>query len=447
MSMHWKNSVLIMAVAGFGLAQMLSMAPARAEAPQSGEQILQRVAEQIHNIGTWELEETLAKQPNTVLVDVRTPQEVHLLGGMIDAPRSYNIPRGWLEFRIADKAPDKDTPIVVYCGINLRSPLAADTLMDMGYSNVKNYADGFFKWKAAGLPVEVPDQALDSMLYSRPQQVADGVWSAINATEPPSYANSGHNNNLSFIVTSEGVVLINASDNYLLARALHDEIRGITDQPIKYLVLENGQGHATGGAAYWKEQGVHIIAHADTTAELQAHGEQIIERILKRSRDKGMGTRLVLPDEVFTDRKIIELGGTRIELLHLGPAHSPGDISVWLPQKKLVIAGDIAFHQRLLPVFEHTDTGVWVETWDKFMALGAQTVIPGHGTPTDMAEVTKYTRDYLVHMRTKIGELIENGGSLQDVYQIDQSAYAHLDTYDELATLNASTIFRAMEFE
>lgn len=115
----------------------------------------------------------------------------------------------------------------------------------------------------------------------------------------------------------------------------------------KYVVLENGQGHAAGGSAYWKEQGAHIIAHEDARVELEAQGEAIIERIRKRSRDKAMGTRLVLPDETFSDKKVIELGGTRVELLHLGAAHSPGDISVWLPQQKLVIAGDIAFHQRV----------------------------------------------------------------------------------------------------
>ena len=100
------------------------------------------------------------------------------------------------------------------------------------------------------------------------------------------------------------------------------------------------------GAAYWKEQGAQIIAHVDAYAELEAHGERILGRVLRRSRDKGMSTRLVLPDETLTERKLIQLGDRRIELLHLGPAHSPGDISVWLPQQKLVIAGDIAFHQR-----------------------------------------------------------------------------------------------------
>jgi len=164
-------------------------------------------------------------------------------------------------------------------------------------------------------------------------------------------------------------------------------------------------------------------------------------------RDKGMGTRLVMPDETFDERKVIELGGERIELLHLGPAHSPGDISVWLPGQELVIAGDIAFHERMLPVFEDTDTAAWVDTWKSFAALGAQIVIPGHGGPTDMQQVTRYTLDYLTDMRSQIGAILEAGGTLADVYKVDQSAYAQLDTFDELAALNASRIFRQMEFE
>jgi len=438
MKIKWLTALLL---AGFPFLST------QAQAPLDARVKLEEIRAGINNISTFELQEQLASDPGTVLIDVRTPGEVHRLGGMIDAPRSYNMARGWLELRVGDTVPEADTPIVVYCGINERSPFAARTLMDMGYTNVMNYSDGFFVWRDSGLPVESIDKALDSMLFSKPQQVAEGVWSAIGATEAPSYENSGHNNNLSFIVTDEGVVVINASDNYLLARSLHEEIKKVTPQPVRYVVLENGQGHAAMGSAYWKEQGAHIIAHADATAKLQARGQGILESVLRRSRDKGMGTRPVLPDESFDDKRVIELGGKRIELLYLGPAHSPGDISVWLPEQRLVIAGDIAFHQRLLPVFENTDTAAWIETWDAFEALGAEIVIPGHGEPTTMDVVTRYTRDYLVDMRTQIGELIDDGGTLSEIHKIDQSAYRHLDTFDELAKLNASMIFRAMEFE
>ncbi len=91
-------------------------------------------------------------------------------------------------------------------------------------------------------------------------------------------------------------------------------------------------------------------------------------------------------------------------------------------------------------------TPAWLETWEQFEALQAEVVVPGHGTPFNMDEVTKYTKGYLSFMRKEVGALIENGGDLADVSTIDQSAYAHLDTYDELAALNASMIFRAMEF-
>ena len=64
----------------------------------------------------------------------------------------------------------------------------------------------------------VADQYPGSVLYSRPVQVIPGVWSAIGATATPTYENAGHNNNLSFIVTGDGVVVINSGASYLLAR-------------------------------------------------------------------------------------------------------------------------------------------------------------------------------------------------------------------------------------
>ena len=72
-------------------------------------------------------------------------------------------------------------------------------------------------------------EAPGNMLYRMPEEVIAGVWSAIGATAPSTYENSGHNNNLSFIITGDGVVVVNASDNYLLTQALHTEIRKLTD--------------------------------------------------------------------------------------------------------------------------------------------------------------------------------------------------------------------------
>ena len=181
--------------------------------------------QRIVNIDTDELQQLLDDDPSVVLIDVRQESEINAYGGMIDGHREIILPRGWLEFRMPNEVADKDTPIVVYCGINQRSPLAADTLLQMGYTNVKNYAPGFFEWRDAGYPVKQTDYALDSTLFRKPEKVTDGVWSAIGATSPGTFVNSGHNNNLSFVIGTTGVMVFNAGDNYRLASALHDEIR------------------------------------------------------------------------------------------------------------------------------------------------------------------------------------------------------------------------------
>ncbi len=128
-----------------------------------------------------------------------------------------------------------------------------------------------------------------------------------------------------------------------------------------------------------------------------------------------------MPDKLYDDKLELKMGTWNMQILHLGASHSHGDTMVWLPEKKLVIAGDTAFHVRMLPIFEDTDTAKWIATWDKFEALGATIVIPGHGGPTDMATVRKWTRDYLVYLREKVAEVIKNGGSLDDAYKVDQS--------------------------
>ncbi|MDD9923306.1 MAG: MBL fold metallo-hydrolase [Boseongicola sp.] len=313
------------------------------------------------------------------------------------------------------------------------------------------------KWLALFLSVialpafgseEIADQYPGSALYQKPVEFIPNVWSAIGATAPPTYENTGHNNNLSFIVTGDGVVVVNGGAAYVLAKALHEEIKKITDQPVKLVIDENGQGHAMLGNSYWADQNVPILAHVDAAAEFEEYGAQILAGMERYNRDKAEGTYLAGPTETFEDKYIIEMGDFRIEVLYLGPAHSPGDISVWLPEQSLVIAGDMAFHERMLPIFEHTYTADWLETWDnEFEALNATYVIPGHGHPTNMDQVRRYTRDYLIYLRGKIGEHLDAGGDLADAYYVDQSPFAHLDTFEELATRNAGRVYEQMEFE
>lgn len=131
-------------------------APAHAEVRgiQDGAQMTRAVAGKVRDISTAELQREIERNPDLVLIDIRMPDEIRDMGGAIKATQNVNIPRGWLEFRVTGHAQRKNAPIVVYCGGNIRSVLAAHTLQQMGYTNVRNYAEGLIGWKRNGLPVE-----------------------------------------------------------------------------------------------------------------------------------------------------------------------------------------------------------------------------------------------------------------------------------------------------
>lgn len=301
-------------------------------------------------------------------------------------------------------------------------------------------------WSAMASPA---DRYPESMLYSKPVKVAEGVWSAIGATQYFSYDNGGHNNNLSFIEGRDAVLVVNAGSAYLLAKALHEEIKKVTDKPVLYVVNENGQSHASLGNGYWQEQGATIIAHADAVTEIEHKGAGGLEEMSHILKEQIAGTKLVTIDRSFSDQLELDLGNLKVQLVYFGPAHSPGDISVLVPERNVLIAGDMAFHQRMLPVFPDTDTAAWLETWHSRFEPVAKTmiIVPGHGEATRFAEVDKYTRGYLEYMREKVTELLDNDGSLEDAYEIDQTPYMHLETSEQLAGKNAGRIFEAMEFE
>ncbi|EED32275.1 metallo-beta-lactamase superfamily protein [gamma proteobacterium NOR5-3] len=276
-------------------------------------------------------------------------------------------------------------------------------------------------------------------------QVSENVYSAIGATAAPSRDNFGHNNNLSFVITEGGVVVVNGGDNALLAAALHRAIKERTDKPVRYVINENGQGHAFLGNSYWSDLGVKILAQRQAIEEIKTHGEASLSQMRERMGPLVSGARVVVPDIAVDDRYVLELAGEPIELRRFGAAHSPGDLSVWLPEQRILIAGDIAFHERLLGIFPDSDVDAWIDSFDVMADLDPVIVIPGHGHPTDIETLRYFTQGYLQFLRDEIEVILDDDGDLSDAYNVDQSAYEMLDTFDELAQKNAGRMFRQME--
>lgn len=292
------------------------------------------------------------------------------------------------------------------------------------------------------------DMYPESQLYAKPVQVAPGVWSSIGATQPPTFENAGHNNNLSFVIGDDGVLVVNGGSSAKLAAALHAEIKKITDKPVIFVVAENGQGHAMLGMGYWKAQGAPIIAHTDAADVFAEDAYDILDRMRNYNGEQAEGTEIVEVDETFDEKRTLDLGGLTAELINFGPAHSPGDISVVIPERNVIIAGDMAFHVRMPPIFADTDTAAWLESWELFAERAREMIIvPGHGGPTEFAAVDAGTRAYLEFLRGEVAKVLDADGSLQDAYEIDQSRYKDWHTYWELAARNAGRVFEAMEFE
>lgn len=292
------------------------------------------------------------------------------------------------------------------------------------------------------------DKDPSTALYERPIQVTERIYSAIGATQPETFENHGHNNNLTFVIGDESVLVVNGGSNDELAAALHEEIKAKTDLPVKYLVSENGQRHAVGGNRYWKQAGAEVIGHVDAAAEMEHYAGEYYEATYRQRRDENYSFELIDFDRLIEDPIELDLGGLSVQVLAYGPAHSPGDVSVVVPSENTVIAGDLAFHIRMPPIFDETDTAGWVDTWSVFEEeAGDMLILPGHGGPTDMATVRAGTYDYLVFLREQIQTLIDDGASLEDAYKLDQSAYRHWHTFEELAARNAGRVFTAMEFE
>lgn len=285
-------------------------------------------------------------------------------------------------------------------------------------------------------------------LMLQPTRIAPDVYAIIGDLGGQSYDNGGLNSNLGFVVGTDGVLVINAGPTTRVAAALHAAIKRTTPKPVKWVVNVNAQSHYWLGNDYFKRLNIPILAHNAARRRMQEVGAGQLQAAQTLLKEKAAGSALALPSEALGDKRTLQLGKTKIELLHFGPAHTAGDLVVWLPESKILFAGDIVFTQRLLGVIPDGNSGGWVKAFDQAMALKPRIVVPGHGKPTDIKTATRDTRDYLVSLRSAAQAVLTKNGSLQDaVEKTDQSKFKYLLNFDLLAKRNMNQVFTEMEQE
>jgi len=279
------------------------------------------------------------------------------------------------------------------------------------------------------------------------QPVTDGVWAIVGEMDQRSPVNLGNNATFGLVVTDEGAVLIDPGGSWKGAEALHAAIRTVTDAPVAYVIDTGGQDHRWLGNGYWQAQGATVIASEAAVADQAARVSMQMTALAGFLGDALDGTEPVQADVTFEERHDLDLGGLTFEIVHPGPAHTPGDSFVWVPDKATVFTGDIVYVGRLLGVGPQSSIAGWPAAFEAVAALGPAHVVPGHGPATTLERARAETYDYLVTLREKIGALIDQGADIMQAPGIDQSAFAHLEQFDSLAGRNAQTAYEQMEWE
>lgn len=247
------------------------------------------------------------------------------------------------------------------------------------------------------------------------QELAPGIWAGIRQDpfELPQEGNSV------FVITEQGVVVFDAGGSPLMGESIVAKVRSLTDKPITHVVISHWHGdHMRGLQAIQAAfPNVAIYAHPYSRDFIAATRERWLKRrvsmvpnirkaldaALTAGRDlkdrplipaekewllQGRGiadqldrennrTTYVLPNATVTDRLVLYLGGRELQFLHLGNAHTAGDVVLWLPQEKILATGDIVTAP--IPLMPSPYTNDYVGVLQKLKALDFKTLIAGHG--------------------------------------------------------------------
>lgn len=280
------------------------------------------------------------------------------------------------------------------------------------------------------------------------QRVTDNVYAIVGPHEQRNAMNLANNATFGVVVTDEGVLLIDPGGSYKGAAEIEDTIRTITDKPVKIVFNTGGQDHRWLGNGYFKERGARIISSAAAMADQKARTDDHFFRLRGlMGEDALAGTAPVYADQTFEADLDLQFGGHTFQFRHVGPAHTLGDAFLWMPDTGVMLTGDIVFVGRMLGTGPAQNTKSWIEVFDAMAAYNPRHVVPGHGHATDLAQAKAETRDYLAHLRSEIGKILEDGRPIEDGIDIDQSSFRHLAVFDEIAKRNAQNVYMQMEFE
>jgi glyoxylase-like metal-dependent hydrolase (beta-lactamase superfamily II) len=231
-------------------------------------------------------------------------------------------------------------------------------------------------------------------------EVADGVFAYLQPDGGWGWSNAG------LVASSGGSLLVDTLFDLKLTQEMLDAMASVTStKPIETLV----NTHANGDHCYGNQlvTGAEVIASAASAAEMENLPPAAMAAmmagdfgpVLNRYLNDAFGPfefEGIEPpriDRTFEKELTVDVGGRRVDLIEVGPAHTAGDVLVHLPDEKAIFTGDILFIDGT-PIVWDGPVSNWLAACDRIIDLGCDVIVPGHGPLTDAAGV-RAVRDYL----------------------------------------------------
>jgi cyclase len=226
--------------------------------------------------------------------------------------------------------------------------------------------------------------------------------------KPNVYWIEGGGGNSGVIIGDKGVIVVDAKTTPAAGKELLDDIAKITPKPVTTVILTHSDADHVNGLASFPT-GITIIAHENNKKEQEA---------ALKAGGRGAPPADHLPTQVVSKNKEnLKIEGVKLEVLHWAPAHTSGDLVVYLPDEKIVFTGDIIATQLPDPLIHLEKNGSsegWITTAKGIAALNADQFVPGHGDVQTKAEIQKRETDAAAK-RAKIKELVAQGKSLDEI--------------------------------
>jgi glyoxylase-like metal-dependent hydrolase (beta-lactamase superfamily II) len=279
------------------------------------------------------------------------------------------------------------------------------------------------------------------------QKVTDGVYAYIGPITDRTPENLGLNNNIGFIDTAKGWVLVDSGAGDAAAKKLEAIAKGIKDQPIVAVINIGSQDHRWLGNDYFSKQGAKIYAYAGSVKTQTAMFNQEVESLVRKVPAL-KGVKMKTADVVLEKASnTLNIGGVEMQLNFYGDAHFPGDSALWLPKQKVLFTGDMVYLDRMLGVHPWSNPITWNEAYQEMRKLPANFIVPGHGQVSDWKKADAETGNYLKKLVSTMTQLAEDFAGVDTAVEEnrDWPEFKHLKHYDSWHKQNVNRTYLKLE--